>query len=296
MAKDVDSLALFMEAVLCDQMFSLDPTLPPMPFNVQVYQNHKPLRIGYLENDGYTQPSPSMLRGVREVKALLERAGHTLVPYKPPRITYALHELVVKGVFADGAVTMLQKLKGSPVDPALIEQVRPYYLPKWLKKTMSFLLSPVSPRVSAVLNAICGVWSIPELWKQHAAVEDYIHETIAEWRRLDIDVLLCPMLGPAYNFLYCSRLTSAVSYTMIYNLLNFPAGCLPVSMVTKEDEEELKHYKGNYQDIWDRRFKKAVTGGVGLPVAVQCVTLPWQDELCLRFMKEVEELVKENRK
>ncbi|XP_029988879.1 fatty-acid amide hydrolase 1 [Sphaeramia orbicularis] len=296
MAKDVDSLALFMQAVLCDHMFSLDPTIPPVPFNVQMYQSRKPLRIGYLENDGYTQPSPSMLRGIREVKALLERAGHTLVPYKPPRIKYALHELIVRGVLADGGATMLQKLKGSPVDPALIEQVKPYYLPKWIKKTMSFLLSPVSPRVPAVLSAICGFRSIPELWKQHAAVEDYIHETIAEWRRLDIDVLLCPMLGPAFNFFYCSRLTCAVSYTMIYNLLNFPAGCLPVSTVTEQDEEELRHYKGNYQDMWDRHFKKAVTGSVGLPVAVQCVALPWHDELCLRFMKEVEELVKESRK
>uniref|UniRef100_A0A672YJW1 Fatty-acid amide hydrolase 1 n=1 Tax=Sphaeramia orbicularis TaxID=375764 RepID=A0A672YJW1_9TELE len=273
MAKDVDSLALFMQAVLCDHMFSLDPTIPPVPFNVQMYQSRKPLRIGYLENDGYTQPSPSMLRGIREVKALLERAGHTLVPYKPPRIKYALHELIVRGVLADGGATMLQKLKGSPVDPALIEQVKPYYLPKWIKKTMSFLLSPV---VSSLLPSM--------------------HLNISEWRRLDIDVLLCPMLGPAFNFFYCSRLTCAVSYTMIYNLLNFPAGCLPVSTVTEQDEEELRHYKGNYQDMWDRHFKKAVTGSVGLPVAVQCVALPWHDELCLRFMKEVEELVKESRK
>lgn len=40
---------------------------------------------------------------------------------------------------------------------------------------------------------------------------------------------------------------------------------------------------------------QAVTGAEGLPVAVQCVALPWQDEVCLRFMKEVEHLVKQNR-
>lgn len=43
-------------------------------------------------------------------------------------------------------------------------------------------------------------------------------------------------------------------------------------------------------------FAQAVSGGEGLPVAVQCVALPWQDELCLRFMKEVEQLVKQSRK
>lgn len=36
MARDVDSLALCMQALLCDHMFSLDPTLPPIPFNTQV--------------------------------------------------------------------------------------------------------------------------------------------------------------------------------------------------------------------------------------------------------------------
>lgn len=41
---------------------------------------------------------------------------------------------------------------------------------------------------------------------------------------------------------------------------------------------------------------QAVSGGEGLPVAVQCVALPWQDELCLRFMKEVENLVRQKKK
>lgn len=36
MARDVDSLALCMQALLCNHMFSLDPTIPPMPFNTQV--------------------------------------------------------------------------------------------------------------------------------------------------------------------------------------------------------------------------------------------------------------------
>ncbi|XP_067453264.1 fatty-acid amide hydrolase 1 isoform X1 [Thunnus thynnus] len=296
MAKDVDSLVLCMQALLCDHMFTLDPTVPPVPFNEQMYKSSKPLRIGYLESDGYTQPSPSMARGIREVKALLEQAGHTLVPYTPLRIRHTATELMMKGILADGATTLLQKLEGGPLDPCLISQVFPYFLPNWLKKTLSFLLKPLFPRGSEALRATCGVGSVPGLWKQHAAVEDYIQETIADWRRCNIDVLLCPVIGPAYNFLYPGKLTCCAAYTLIYNLLTFPAGVVPVSTVTAEDEEELRHYKGLYQDYWDRLFKQAVSGGEGLPVAVQCVALPWQDELCLRFMKEVEQLVKQSRK
>lgn len=36
MARDVDSLALCMKALLCDEMFRLDPTLPPIPFDDEV--------------------------------------------------------------------------------------------------------------------------------------------------------------------------------------------------------------------------------------------------------------------
>ncbi|XP_051802957.1 vitamin D3 hydroxylase-associated protein-like isoform X4 [Acanthochromis polyacanthus] len=295
MARDVDSLALCMQALLCDHMFSLDPTVPPLPFNMQIYQSTKPLRIGYLENDGFQQPSPSMVRSVREVKALLEQAGHTFVPFQPLRIS-ATFDLIVKSLLADGGTTFFQKLVGSPVDPALKQQIFPYAFPMWFKKALSFLLKPWFPRISSSLRALCGVGSVGKLWEQHAAVEDYIKETITHWKQCNIDVLLCPVIAPAYNFFYCGKITTIGTYTMLYNLLNFPAGVVPVTTVTKEDEEELKHYEGIYQDVYDKFFKEAVTGAEGLPVAVQCVALPWQEELCLRFMKEVEQLVKQSRK
>uniref|UniRef100_A0A8C8HRS8 Amidase domain-containing protein n=1 Tax=Oncorhynchus tshawytscha TaxID=74940 RepID=A0A8C8HRS8_ONCTS len=82
----------------------------------KVYQSSKPLRIGYYENDGYAMPSPSMGRALRETKALLEKAGHTLVSFSPPRLIYAMHELVVRGLLGDGCTTLLSHLKGGPVD------------------------------------------------------------------------------------------------------------------------------------------------------------------------------------
>uniref|UniRef100_A0A3P8XY93 Fatty-acid amide hydrolase 1 n=1 Tax=Esox lucius TaxID=8010 RepID=A0A3P8XY93_ESOLU len=271
LAKDVDSLALFMQALLCDYMFTLDPTVPPIPFNQQVYQSGKPLRIGYYENDGYAMPSPSMSRALRETKVLLERAGHTVSTPPTPR-----NELFTLN-YAENNNSCLCFRKGGPVDPCLQAQITPYSLPQGLKKIFSILLKPiVSAGQSHIVQngLLCAV--------------DYCNEVMAEWRRCELDVLLCPMIGPAYNHNYPAKLTSTVSYTILYNLLNFPAGVVPVTTVTAEDEEELRHYVGNYEDLWDKLYKKAVCDGEGLPVAVQCVSLPWQDELCLRFMREVE--------
>ncbi|XP_008333862.1 fatty-acid amide hydrolase 1 [Cynoglossus semilaevis] len=296
MARDLDSLVVCMRALLCDYMFSLDPTVPPLPFNEQMYKSSKPLRIGYLENDGYMQPSPSMARAVREVKVLLEQAGHTLVPYTPLKMSYAFTELVGKGLLGDGATTLLQNMEGGPLDAILKHQLIFRHVPKRLRKITSFLRTPLSPRLNAIGESTAGCGSISNLWKHHGAVQDYIDETIAEWKRCNIDVLLCPVIGPGFNLLYCGKITPVLSYTSIYNLLTFPAGVVPVSSVTREDEEELKNYKGFDQDQADIYFKQAVSGAEGLPVSVQCVSLPWQDELCLRFMKEVDNLVQHSRK
>lgn len=43
---------------------------------------------------------------------------------------------------------------------------------------------------------------------------------------------------------------------MLYNSLDFPAGVVPVTMVTDEDEKELKGYQGYFRDWWDRTLAK----------------------------------------
>lgn len=36
MARDVESLALCLKALLCEDLFRLDPTVPPLPFREEV--------------------------------------------------------------------------------------------------------------------------------------------------------------------------------------------------------------------------------------------------------------------
>ncbi|MEE6495395.1 hypothetical protein FKM82_002034 [Ascaphus truei] len=296
MARDVDSLALFMKAVLCDDMFQLDPTVPPIPFKDEVYKSAKPLTIGVYDTDGYFLPSPSMRRAIQETKNLLEEAGHKLIPFSPPRIEYALNELCIRGFFADGASTLVDKFNADIVDPNLKSQILLYKIPIFVKKIVSFFMRPVFPRIANNMNAHCGVSSVKELWKHNTALKEYCREYTSEWKKLNLDVLLCPMLGPAFNIGGPGKLFAGFCFTMLFNILNFPAGVLPVTTVTSEDEEELKHYKGYYNDPWDKEIIKGMEGGVGLPVAVQCVALPWQEEQCLRLMKEVETVTRRHLK
>ncbi|KAF1556735.1 Fatty-acid amide hydrolase 1, partial [Eudyptes schlegeli] len=296
MARDVDSLALCMKALLCQDMFQLDPTVPPIPFNEEVYSSSAPLRVGYYDTDGYFPLPPCMRRVVWETKGALQAAGHQLVPFSPPRIHYVMTELFLKTFFADGGRAWLDVFTGDIVDPSLKSQVNSCKIPGLGKKLLALILKPLQFLLLLKLKNVATIStcrSVKEMWNHHHQIEAYRTEFIARWRELRLDVVLCPVLGPAFTMGYPGKLLTAISSTMLYNVLNFPAGVVPVSMVTEADEEELKLYQGWCDDPWDRTLKQAVAGAVGLPVAVQCVALPWQEELCLRLMKEVETLSRE---
>ncbi|KFU96313.1 Fatty-acid amide hydrolase 1, partial [Chaetura pelagica] len=290
-ARDVDSLALCMKALLCQEMFQLDPTVPPIPFNEEVYSSSAPLRVGYYDTDGYFPLPPCVRRAVQETRVALQAAGHQLVPFSPPRVHYVMTELFLKTFFADGGRAWLDVFTGNIVDPSLKSQLSCFKIPRLVKKMLALILKPLFLLLLKLKNVVISICrSVKEMWNHHHQIETYRAEFIARWRELQLDVVLCPVLGPAFTVGYPGKLLTAISSTMLYNVLNFPAGIVPVSKVTEADEEELKLYQGCCDDAWDRTLKQAVAGAVGLPVAVQCVALPWQEELCLRFMKEVETL------
>ncbi|XP_053433364.1 fatty-acid amide hydrolase 1-like isoform X1 [Nycticebus coucang] len=295
MARDVESLALCLRALLNENMHHLDPTVPPLTFREEVYSSKRPLRIGYYESDGYTQPSPSMARAVQLTSRLLQDAGHQVIPFSIPRVEYAIKHLYMGGLYADGGATLLQKLEGDIVDPSIKGMVSLLRMPDSLKCFLAKILKYTDPRATQNFEEMRGVGTPKKLWEQHTAVEDYQQEFIAKWRSLDLDVLLAPALDPAFYIGYPGKISESVSYMNLYNTLDFPVGVVPVTTVTSQDEEELAFYKGYYGDSADKNFQEAVRGSVGLPVGVQCIALPWEEELCLRFMKEVETLVKNQR-
>ncbi|XP_055259093.1 fatty-acid amide hydrolase 1 isoform X3 [Moschus berezovskii] len=198
MARDVESLALCLRALLCEDMFRLDPTVPPLPFREEIYRSSQPLRIGYYETDNYTMPTPAMKRALLETKQRLEVAGHTLVPFLPSNIPYALETLGMGGLFSDGGMTFLQNFKGDFVDPCLGDSISILRLPGWLKGLLAFMMKPLVPRLSAFLNNMKSR-SAGKLWELHHEIEVYRHSVMAQWRALELDVLLTPMLGPALD-------------------------------------------------------------------------------------------------
>uniref|UniRef100_F7CQK7 Fatty-acid amide hydrolase 1 n=1 Tax=Xenopus tropicalis TaxID=8364 RepID=F7CQK7_XENTR len=284
MARDVDSLVLCMKALLCDEMFKLDPRVPPLPFNEEVYSTSQPLRIGYYETDGYTLPNPAMRRVFLETKKLLEEAGH-MVRIKTGHKSLRNHFITLWASVLTIQYFWFLFSKNNIVDQRLRDLCLLCNLPKIVKKILAFILNP-----KLLLFYFCYTYNLYIFDKNYFYPQEYQTEFIAEWRKLNLDVVLAPMLGPAFNPGYPH--SGVLQQYLLYTFLFF----LAAASYTQTDEEELKNYKGHFNDQLDKLFVKAVEGGLGLPLSVQCAALPYQDELCLRLMKEVETLHQNKKK
>ena len=80
----------------------------------------------------------------------------------------------------------------------------------------------------------------------------------------------------------------SMMYAMVFNLLKYAAGVVPVTLTRKD---EWVYGDDGHNDVFTAATKKVLEGSEGLPVGVQVATLPFQDELCLRVMRELEGLL-----
>ncbi|CAK8674012.1 unnamed protein product [Clavelina lepadiformis] len=134
--------------------------------------------------------------------------------------------------------------------------------------------------------------SASRLWRLEGEALKYKQEFLHQWTAAGLDAIICPpfpvVAGPKGTM---DNMSTFMSYTVLYNLLNYPGGVVPVTKVSHADIESLEDHQGHYGDPWDIVIKTMNKDSLGMPVGVQCVALPWQDEICLRVMKEVESLV-----
>ncbi|KAL3831810.1 hypothetical protein ACJMK2_023513 [Sinanodonta woodiana] len=290
MAQDVTSLVIAMKALLCDDMFDLDPTVPPIPFRTEIYEKTHTLKIGYYVFDGYLEAVPACKRAVMDAKTILENQGHKLIPFQVPDVQNVFTELYVRITFGDNVQMLLECLRNDIIDPTISLAVTNWSLPKCVQWLMSWVVSCVynDDFVGKGIRSTCKTQNVYDWWKLAEKLQEYKKKFLSLWRSLELDALICPGFAfPAVPNGEVFNVLGGVTYTTLYNLLDYPAGTVPVTKVTKEDEAEMKDYPTRTR--YERFIKKYFSEGtVGLPLGVQCVGLPYQEELVLRVMKMVE--------
>ena len=288
MAMRVDDLVLLMRELLVDEAWQADSELVPLPLDMKAVQATGKLRIGYYVDDGFVPPSPPCARAVTETVAALQAAGHTLVPFSPPRMTDCI-SLYYALMAADGARTMTDQLKGEQREGYVTALATAVNIPGWVKRIIAAVLRGVLKEpVAAQLLLAARPVTVNALWKLQAARKAYRQEFFSQYREQRLDALLSPChVLPAVKHGEYKKVSFSCSFTMAYNLLDAPAGVCPVSRVRADER-----WTGEPRHLLEKEARRCYDPAqtAGMPVGVQVAAAPYADETVLRVMKEIERL------
>lgn len=77
MASSLESIELFFEALCNSEPWNIDPGLLPIPWRTNIATPpSRPLKLGFIFDDGITKCQPPIERITRELAAKLKDAGH----------------------------------------------------------------------------------------------------------------------------------------------------------------------------------------------------------------------------
>lgn len=110
------------------------------------------------------------------------------------------------------------------------------------------------------------------------------------FRASGLDAVVFPALPlPATPHDVSGKLTAIHSYNFIANLLHWPSGVVSTTQVQPgEDNYEFDRLPEDQRDSFAHLASQVMECSQGLPLAVSVLTPAFQDEMCLRVMKEIE--------
>ena len=141
-------------------------------------------------------------------------------------------------------------------------------MPRWVRPLLSVLMEIIGNRIDASALMATGPRSekgFKELVSKREQVIEHM-QNIAE----KFDAIICPVSAlPALQHGTAARLVVAASPCLLANLVDLPAGVVPVTRV-REDEQASRTFSV------DRVLRTAIRtdkGSAGLPIGVQIIGL-----------------------
>lgn len=280
----VQDLALVLEAWSQPEMRDHDETCAPLKFDHDTYNGTKPLRIGYFDYNHIFECSEVVKSVIKDSVEHLKAEGHTLVPFDT-QFMKDVPRLFTQGFLAVSGNFMMEILKGE--DPSWPYKLYYYQNKTWLANIffkLSFRLGGYK-QISSYLDCIDPI-SLQSFCEISAQFLKFKYELTRYWSELKLDAVVCPIFPLVAPLLGSTmKIPQAFSYSFVWNVADYPAGVLPTRLVR---EGEDRYDAGDQTDTSVQTAKEIMKNSVGLPVSVQVVAKPFEDEKALRIMKSLE--------
>jgi fatty acid amide hydrolase len=278
LARQVGDLALGLRLISGADDPAADPA-PPLgdPATVDLTR----LRVACYTDDGTFPPSPAVVRAVDEAAALLEAAGARVTRWTPPAVDQAV-ALFLGLLFADGMAGQAALVGRDRRDPRIASLLG---IARRSRPTLA-LLAALLPRVGqpSLAGALphFGYRDTTHYW---ALVEAQLAYQARFRAALDdpatggpFDLVLSPACAlPALPHGASDALRNAGGYSVLANVLGYPAGVVPITRVRPAET-------GARPATGDRVLAAARAtdaDSASLPVGVQILARPWREHQAL---------------
>ena len=106
-----------------------------------------------------------------------------------------------------------------------------------------------------------------------------------KWQKAGLSGLISPVYPhSAFKRNASSDMNDMLEYTMLWTLVGYPVGVVPITTVGAEE----CYFKDHYDDRWSRLLDFNARDSTGLPIGVQVIGHAHQDEKVLGLMQMLE--------
>ena len=265
LAREVDDLTRVFAVVAAGSSFE------PLMRAADARKGGRPgggLRVAWWDDAGPLEPSPAVRRAVHEAVSRLKRAGVETVRLDGSLAAEAawLHLALLS---ADGGADIRRLFAATRPIPPVARLLRLAGLPMWLRPLIAGLSQAVGGGIEAEALRATG--------PRHGAALESLHHRRAEFATrfaavaAPYDAVLCPVSAlPALPHGTAARLVLGAAPCLLANLLDLPAGTVPITRVGPD--EELGRARS--RDRIAQAAAAADRDSCGLPVGVQVVGVP----------------------
>ncbi|KDR65722.1 hypothetical protein GALMADRAFT_260127 [Galerina marginata CBS 339.88] len=279
-------------------------SIAPLPF--REVQLPKKLKFGYYTSDNYIKASPACKRAVLETVEALREAGHECIEVQLPETNRAVN-LFVALTSSDGYKTMLSHLGPDPKESALFLVTLGPKLPSVVRTFAAWILeSFMGDKMFADNLRVAKAKSVTDYWKLNAQRDEYaqmFYEKV--WSEYGVDNIIAPVQAiPQLPHGGCDNFSALAAATILYNVIDMPVGCLPVTRVDPSKDqltEEWNKEPGHGSPVMETgiyRGKKPLydpDATKGMPINIQIVGKKWEEEKILAIMNVVDEALGKGR-
>ncbi|MCK6502717.1 amidase [Myxococcota bacterium] len=287
MARTVGDVALLWQALSSQAQHRFDPRIPPLPAGDPGAVDLSALRVGVYTDDGVMGATPPVARAVQRAAQALRQAGATVVDFRPPD-GWELVDTYFGSISADGAATARARVGDQGPTVHLATLFTMARLPAAARKLAAAVMEARGERRVAHLLRAFGDKPVARLFALNAARTRLQQRELSAWADAGLDLVLCPAtVTPPALLDQTGDWSLGAWHTMRYNILDLPAGVVPVSTV--RPDEAIATPGG---DRLDRKASSFLSGSAGLPLSVQLVGRPWEEPAVLAAMAAVEAAVR----